>query len=56
MRLQIRVTTNKEYVRINTARLKMPSGTVLTIDRDETEFSICNGELDIVWHDYRIFG
>lgn len=56
MRLQIRATTNKEYVRVNTAKLKMPSGTVLIIDRNETEFSIYNGELDMVWHDCYLWG
>lgn len=56
MRLQVRAITNKEYVRVNTARLKMPSGTVLIIDRDETEFSICNGELDMVWHVCYLWG
>lgn len=49
MRLNITAKTNKEYVMINTAKLTLPDGNVLTIDRDTTEYSIENGDLYTNW-------
>ena len=49
MRLNITAKTNKEYVMINTAKLTLPDGNVLTIDRDATEYSIENGDLCTNW-------
>ncbi len=43
--------TNKDYVRINTAKIKLKSGSVLTVDRDRTEYIMNNGVLYMKWYD-----
>ena len=55
MRLYFVCKTNKNYVRINTVKFTLRNGTVLTIDRDETRFSIENGELLMEWRDCYIW-
>lgn len=49
MRLNITGKTNKDYVMINTAKLTLPDGNVLTIDRDNTEYSIEDGNICMNW-------
>lgn len=44
MILNITGKTNKDYVMINTAKLTLPDENVLTIDRDNTEYSIEDGK------------
>lgn len=49
MILNITGKTNKNYVMINTAKLTLPDGNVLTIDRDETDYSIEDGNICMNW-------
>lgn len=49
MRIEFVGTTNKDYVMINIAKFKLKSGSVITIDRDTTEYTIENGKLDMLW-------
>ena len=49
MILNITGKTNKDYVMINTAKLTLPDGNVLTIDRDNTEYSIEDGNICMNW-------
>jgi hypothetical protein len=44
-------STNGTDVRINTLKIKLKGGSVLTIDRDWTEFNIENGKLTMTWRD-----
>ncbi len=50
MKIEFDCATNKEFVAINTLHLRLPSGTVLTLDRDSTEWTIDNGNLSMVWN------
>lgn len=50
MILNITGKTNKDYVMINTAKLTLPDGNVLTIDRDVTEYSIEDGNICMNWN------
>ena len=66
MRIEFECQTNKDYVMINTLKFRLPgSDTVITVDRDETEYDITpSGKLTMVWNscylwainDYNIFG
>ena len=49
MQLTFTAKTNKDYVMINTAEFRLKDGTLLTIDRDETRYSIENGILQMEW-------
>ena len=49
MRLEFIGTTNKDYVMVNTAKFKLKSGSVITIDRDTTEYTNEDGKLDMLW-------
>lgn len=49
MRLAIRAKTNKDYVMINTAKVTLPDGNILTIDRSLTEYDIDNRILVMTW-------
>ena len=49
MRITFICRTNKNYVAINTAKFILPTGSTITIDRDETEWDINNNELSMVW-------
>ena len=49
MRLIIEGKTNKDTVMINTAKLTLPDGNVLTIDRDNTEYTIEDGNIYMTW-------
>lgn len=49
MRIEFTGTTNKDYVMINTAKFKLKSGSVITVDRGETDWSIDNGRLEMEW-------
>lgn len=41
--------TNKDYVAINTLIFKLPNGTEITVDRDDTEYDIQGLDLTMVW-------
>lgn len=49
MRIEFKGTTNKDYMMVNTAKFRLKTGSVITIDRDETEFTIEDGKIDMVW-------
>ena len=40
MRISFSCRTNKEYVRVNTLKVQLNSGSLLTLDRHNTEYSI----------------
>lgn len=56
--------TNKDTVMVNKLIVTLPGGTTLGIDREQTEYSIVNGTLDMEWvrpylwciNDCNIFG
>lgn len=50
MNIDFVCNTNHDYVRINTLKVQLPSGTIITIDRDHTEFSINEDELGMTWY------
>lgn len=49
MRIEFQAKTNKEYAMVNVAKFRLPDGTVLTVDRHETDYSINDGILDMEW-------
>ena len=55
MRINFSCKTNKDYVMVNTLKVQLNSGSVLTLDRHNTEYSISDpdkaGEclLDMEW-------
>lgn len=51
MKLIVEAKTNKNTVMINTAKIRLPSGNIYTIDRDFTEYSIdtVNKHLSMTW-------
>lgn len=51
MRITFICNTNKDYVMINTVKMTLASGSVLTIDRKRTEYSIEGDRLDMTWDD-----
>ena len=51
MRISFRCKTNKDYVMINTATFALAGGGTVTIDRNETSYSISDGILDMEWRD-----
>lgn len=52
MDIYITGKTNKDYLAIDSAEFKLPSGTILTIRRAVTEYSISeNGDLEMKWED-----
>lgn len=51
MRMSFVCNTNKDYVMINTVKVTLASGSILTIDRKETEYSIDGDKLNMVWND-----
>lgn len=42
-------TTNKDYLMVNTAKFRYPNGREVTIDRNETYYTIENGKLSMEW-------
>jgi hypothetical protein len=63
MRIEFRGKTNKDYCMVNTAQFKLPNGSIVTIDRDETIYAIVDDTLNMEWEgcylwaisDYYIF-
>lgn len=51
MFIEFKCKTNKDYVAINTVKFKLKSGSTITIDRHETDYSIENGNLEMSWND-----
>lgn len=49
MRISFRCSTNRNYVAINTVKFVLPTGSTITVDRDETEFDINGSELTMTW-------
>lgn len=51
MKISFRIKTNKPYVMINTLKINLLNGTVITIDRKETEFSSeeSDGTRSMIW-------
>ena len=49
MRIEFKGTTNKDYVMVNTAKFRLKNGSVITIDRDETEYTVEDGKIDMLW-------
>lgn len=51
MRLVIEGKTNKDTVMINTAKIKLPSGNIYTINRCFTEYTVdaATGHLSMTW-------
>lgn len=49
MRLEIYGKTNHNYCLINTAIFHLKDGGTLTLDRKETEFSVEDGRLSMLW-------
>lgn len=50
MKISFTAATNKEYVMINTAEFDLQCGIRVTVDRDETEWSIKDGILEMEWN------
>lgn len=50
MELYFRAKTNKNYCSINKAIFHLTNGGTLSVDRGETEYTIENGNLEMVWH------
>ena len=49
MRITFKCRTNKDYVAVNTAKFILPTGSTITVDRDNTEWDVQDGELTMVW-------
>ena len=49
MRITFKCKTNKDYVAINVAKFILPTGSTLTVDRDDTEWDIDGDQLTMVW-------
>ncbi len=49
MRLEIYAKTNHDYCYINTAVFHLKNGGTLTLDRKETEYSVEDGRLTMLW-------
>lgn len=51
MRIYFSGITNKNYCMINSITFRLPNGCSLTIDRDETEYTIeDDGEISMTWY------
>lgn len=55
MRIEFLAKTNKDYLMVNVARFELAGGGTLTIDRDETEYTIEDGNLSMLWRDCYIW-
>ena len=51
MNLHFSCSTNAKEVYVNTANFTLKSGSVLTIDRKMTEYSVIDGRLEMDWYD-----
>lgn len=49
MRITFKCRTNKDYVAVNTAKFILPTGSTITVDRDNTEWDVQDGDLTMVW-------
>lgn len=49
MRIQFTGITNKDYCRVNVAKFHLKDGGTITIDRNETCFTIENRQLTMEW-------
>lgn len=49
MRIHFECLTNLNDVRINTLEIRLPNGTTLTLDRNETNFDIEGNNLSMTW-------
>jgi hypothetical protein len=50
MQINFKAKTNKDYCRINTATFTLRDGGTVTVDRDETEYTIEDGVLSMTWN------
>lgn len=49
MRVYFECKTNKPYMMINTATFHLADGGTITLDRQETEFSVTDDRLEMLW-------
>ena len=49
MKLEIYGRTNHDYCMVNTAIFHLKNGGTITIDREETEYRITDGDLSMLW-------
>jgi len=49
IRIAFKCRTNLNICMINTAKFILPNGTVLTVDRTDTEYTAENGLLNMTW-------
>lgn len=49
MNIEFSAKTNKDYVMINTATFKLSDGRTIIIDRDITEYTNEDGNLEMLW-------
>ena len=55
MDISFNARTNKDYMMINTAIFHLKDGGTITIDRDETFYTLENNVLDMTWHNVYIW-
>jgi hypothetical protein len=55
MNIDFTAKTNRPYCMINTAKFKLKNGSVITLDRKETDWSIHNNILSMSWKNVYIW-
>jgi hypothetical protein len=55
MNIDFTAKTNRPYCLINTAKFKLKNGSIITLDRKETEWSINNDCLSMTWKNVYIW-